>query len=241
MSDSTSNLNTQKEHILTLLKEKSAMKQDVFRNTIHTFGMVKECIKELATELHTEIQKCDNRVIVLGEEVNDYAAQLRIAGDLLEFFMHTNVFEFEKNHAMFRTGYVKQNPFNSYCGIINVYNFLSDSFKYNRLNDLGYLICRIFVNREMKFFIEAKGPVGIKYSSFSNEPITKDQIKEIINELIIYVIGFDLFTPPAEQVKEVSVNEIQEKISSINLRTGKRLGYGYGASPTAEDDTNLYI
>jgi hypothetical protein len=55
-------------------------------------------------------------------------------------------------------------------------------------------------------------------------------LHEIINDLIIYAITFDLFTPPIEQVKEVSVNEIQEKVSSINLRTGKRLGYGTSAS-----------
>ena len=153
--------------------------------------------------------------------------------------MHTNVFEFEKSHAMFRTGYVKQNEYNSYCGIINVYNFLADSFKFNRLNDLGYIVCRIFVNREMKFFIEAKGPIGVKYSSFSTEPLNKEQLHEIINDLIIYAITFDLFTPPIEQVKEVSVFEIQEKVSSINLRTGKRLGYG--ASASYDEDNNMYI
>ncbi len=55
--------------------------------------------------------------------------------------------------------------------------------------------------------------------------------------LIISAITFDLFTPPIEQIREVSVNEIQEKVSSINLRTGKRLGYG----SSSDEDTNLYI
>ena len=89
----------------------------------------------------------------------------------------------------------------------------------------------------MRFFIEAKGPMGIRYSSFSNEPLTKEQLHEIINELIISAITFDLFTPPIEQIREVSVNEIQEKVSSINLRTGKRLGYG----SSSDEDNNLYI
>jgi hypothetical protein len=153
---------------------------------------------------------------------------------MLEFFMHTNVFQFEKSHMMFKTGYVKQNEYNSYCGIINVYNFLADSFKYNRSEDLGYLVCRIFINREMRFFIEAKGTMGAKYASFSDAAITKNQLLEIINELIIYVISFDLFTPPIEAVKQVSVAEIQEKVSSINLRIGKRLGYG-SSSGTDEE------
>jgi hypothetical protein len=232
---------TQKNIIIKLLKEKSVMKQDVFRNTISLFSMVKESTVEVANKLKTEIQNVDKRLIVDTSETNDYEVQLRVAGDMLEFFMHTNVFGFEKSHAMFRTGYVKQNEYNSYCGIINVYNFLTDSFKYNRLNDLGYLVCRIFVNREMRFFIEAKGPIGIKYSSFSNEPVTKEQIIEIINDLIIHAISFDLYTPPIENVKEVTVNEIQEKVSSINLRTGKRLGYGYTAKSGIDEDNNMYI
>lgn len=236
MSDT---LNTQKEHILKLLKEKSVMKQDVFRNTIASFELLKKCVDEIAKELNAETQAIDKRIVVSTLETTSYSTQLKVAGDMLEFFMHTNVFEFEKTHAMFRTGYVKQNEYNSYCGIINVYNFLADSFKFNRLNDLGYLVCRIFINREMKFFIEAKGAIGVKYSSFSSEPLNKEQLHEIINDLIIYAITFDLFTPPIEQVREVSVNEIQEKVSSINLRTGKRLGYGTSAS--YDEDNNMYI
>ena len=236
MSDT---INNQKEHILKLLKEKSVMKQDVFRNTSAAFDLVKVCVDEIARDLNKETQAIDKRIVVSALETNNYATQLKVAGDMLEFFMHTNVFEFEKSHAMFRTGYVKQNEYNSYCGIINVYNFLADSFKFNRLNDLGYLVCRIFINREMKFFIEAKGPIGVKYSSFSTEPLNKEQLHEIINDLIIYAITFDLFTPPIEQVREVSVNEIQEKVSSINLRTGKRLGYGTSAA--YDEDNNMYI
>ena len=234
MSDTLKN---QKEQILKLLCEKSVMKQDVFRNTIAAFDLVKKSVQEIAAELNVETQAIDKRIVVSTLESTAYSTQLKVAGDMLEFFMHTNVFEFEKSHALYKTGYVKQNEYNSYCGIINVYNFLADSFKFNRLNDLGYLVCRIFVNREMRFFIEAKGPMGIRYSSFSNEPLNKEQLHEIINELIITAVTFDLFTPPIEQIREVSVNEIQEKVSSINLRTGKRLGYG----TSSEDDTNMYI
>jgi hypothetical protein len=161
MSDSS--LETQKQHILQLLKEKSVMKQDVFRNTIVAFDMLKECVAEIAENLQHEIRLQDNRVVVTNLEQTTYSTQLKVAGDMLEFFMHTNVFEFEKSHAMFKTGYVKQNENNSYCGIINVYNFLADSFKFYRLNDLGYLVCRIFINREMRFFVEAKGTMGVKY------------------------------------------------------------------------------
>jgi hypothetical protein len=224
----------QREQILTLLREKSAMKQDVFRNTMKTFEMMAEVCREVITDLRSELDNIDKRITVNFTEINQYANQLKVAGDMLEFYMHTNVFEFDRSHPMYKTSYIKKNEYNSYCGIINIYNFLADSFQYNRLNDLGYLVARIFVNREMKFFIEAKGPIGIKYNSFSVEPLTKEQLKEIINDFIIFVISFDLFTPPFDTVREVTVNEMQEKTSSINLRTGKRLGYGAGSNLNEE-------
>ena len=228
------NLNVQKEKILALLKEKSVMKQDVFKNTIASFELLRKAINETASNLKEETEAIDKRIGIHVTETNNYVTQLKVASDMLEFFMHTNVFQFEKSHMMFKTGYIKQNEVNSYCGIINVYNFLADSFKYNRSEDLGYLVCRIFINREMRFFIEAKGMMGNKYSSFSDSPISKDIFLEIINDLIIYVISFDLFTPPIETVRQVSVGEIQEKVSSINLRIGKRLGYG-SSSGTDEE------
>lgn len=218
----------QRQQIITLLKEKSVMKQDVFKNTITVFGMLREVCKEVCSDLKTEMEKVDKRVTLNFSEINQNATQFKIAGDMLEFYMHTNVFEFEKSHPMFKTGYVKLNEFNSYCGIINIYNFLADSFQFNRLNDLGYLVARIFVNREMKFFIEAKGSLGLQHNTFSSEAVSKKELKEVINDLILFIISFDLYTPPFDAVREVSVNEIQEKTSSINLRTGKRLGYGAG-------------
>lgn len=224
------NLDNQRQQIITLLKEKSVMKQDVFRNTIQTFNMLREVCKEVSNDLKSELDKVDKRVTLSFFDINQHAMQLKIAGDMLEFYMHTNVFEFEKSHPMFKTGYIKQNNFNSYCGIINIYNFLADSFQFNRLNDLGYLVARIFVNREMKFFIEAKGTLGLKHHSFSTEPVSKEVLKEAIHDIIAYVISFDLYTPPFDAVREVSVNEMQEKTSSVNLRTGKRLGYGAGES-----------
>ncbi len=233
-------LNNQKEKIIILLKDKAVMKQEVYRNTTEAFEMLKTGVNDISLALLKETEEIDKRISIAISETKKYSIQLKVASDVLEFFMHTNVFEFDRSHPMFKTGYIKHNENNSYCGIINVYNFLADSFRYDRTNDLGYLICRIFVNRERHFFIEAKGPVGAKYSGFSSEPLTMEQLKEIINELIIYAITFDLFTPPFDHVREVSVGEMQEKTNSMNLRTGKRLGYGTHTS-NYEDDTNLYI
>lgn len=216
---------TQKDQIIQLLKEKSVMKQDVFKNTKLAFETLKLVVNEICEELKHEAKAIDSRIAVECISVGDYQLELKVAGDMLVFYMHTNVFEFDKSHPMFKTGYIKENHYNSYSGIIYVYNFLADSFKYNRLNDLGYLISRIFINRESRFFVESKPSLGYKYQNFSNAPIDKETLKEIINELIIYCVSFDLFTPPAQAVNEISLHEIQERVQSDRLKTGKRLGF----------------
>jgi hypothetical protein len=215
----------QNEIILKLLAEKSVMKQDVYSNTITVFNLFKDILKERAENLSDEILKVDKRVNIFFKDISLQSMQLKIAGDILDFQMHSNVFEFDRTHPMFKTGYVKKNELNSYCGIISVYNFLADSYKYNRLNDLGYLIARIFINREKMFFVETKTQIGYKYHTFSSASINKEQMMDIVNELIIYSITFDLFTPPYDSVRQVTVYEMQEKSSSAALRTGKRLGY----------------
>ncbi len=231
----------QKETILKLLSIKSVMKQDVFSNTIAVFNDFKEILKQKADQLSTEISDIDKRVTINYKDVTPQSAQLKVAGDVLDFYMHTNVFEFERSHPMFKSGYIKNNNLNSYCGIINVYNFLADSFKYNRLNDMGELIARIFINREKRFFIETKTQLGYKYANYSTQEITKEQMIDIVNELIIYSVTFDLFTPPFDAIKQVSVMEIQEKSNSNALRTGKRLGYSgsAGTNNSFEDEINL--
>jgi hypothetical protein len=216
---------SQRDDIIKLLKEKSVMKQDVYRNTLATFELFKRIAQEIGSDLKKEAQAIDPRISVEYVQNSDYEIKLKVASDVLVFYMHTNVFEFDKTHPMHKTGYIKENENNSYCGIIYIYNFLADSFKYNRVNDLGYLIARVFVNRESRFFVESRPAMGYKYQNFSKEPITEEVVRDIINELVIYSISFDLYTPPNDAVKEISVYEIQERIQSDKFKTGKRLGF----------------
>jgi len=239
MNENTDIIQQQRQKILSLLKEKSVLKQDVFSNTINVFNNFKDQSKNIANDLKNQVGSIDKRVNIQYLEVNQFAYQLKIAGDVLEFFMHTNVFELEKSSPLYKSPYIKQNPLNAYCGIIYVYNFMADSFKFNRLNDIGILIARIFINKENHFFVETKLPFATKYSNFSLEPLNITTIKEIINELIIFAIQFDLTTPPFDSVKEITINEINERTSWITLRTGKRLGFV--SDSNNDDDFNFQL
>lgn len=69
--------------------------------------------------------------------------------------MHTNVFCFPPEHAVGKSSYVLETPTRGYCGMIQAYNFLSDSLKYQRLSDIGYLLARLFINAEGNFLSTA--------------------------------------------------------------------------------------
>ena len=220
---------TSNELIQQLLKEKSSLKQDVFHKTIAAFNDLKKVVKEIADELRPIAQGIDKRLLVEFKDKSEFEIELRVAGDVLIFHMHTNVFEFDTSHQMWKTSYVKDKPTNSFCGMINVYNFLADSFKYNRTNDLGYLVARIFLNSEGHYFVEGKRQLGFLYSDFANAILNKEEFKKIVESSLVYCLDFDLFTPPFEEMKVVSVAQTLEESSMMQLKTGKRLGFRFQA------------
>lgn len=218
-----------KDLIVKTLKEKSVVKQDVFHQTINVFKGFKEVLKEVSDELSKKVTDIDKRLVIEYTDKSEFEVELRVAGDVLLFYMHTNVFDFDKSHPIWKTSYVKNKDYNSLCGMIYVYNFLSDSFKYNRVRDVGYLIARIFVNRELHYFVEGKRQLGFLYNDIQNSVLDKKAIKSVVESAILYCLNFDLFVPQFDEVKEVSVQEIQEATNSMQLKTAKRLGFKFMA------------
>ncbi|MBL7889067.1 MAG: hypothetical protein JNL24_05915 [Bacteroidia bacterium] len=220
---------TPRELILKTLKEKSSLKQDVYYNTLEAFNTLKSIARNLSADLQKEAKAIDKRLVIEFKDKGEFEFELRVAGDLLIFVMHTNVFEFDKNHSIWKNSYVKQDGTRSYCGLINIYNFLNDSFKYNRVNDLGYVIGRIFINKENHFFAEGKRQMAFLYNDIVNSVIDQEKIKSILESAILYCLDFDLFTPPFDSIKEISVLDMQTASESMQIKTGKRLGFRFQA------------
>ncbi len=220
---------TSRELILKTLVEKSSMKQDVYANTLKAFGVLKSVAKSLAFELSKEIAQKDKRVVIEFKEKGEFEFELRVAGDLLIFAMHTNIFEFDKNHQVWKSSYIKDDHYRTFCGMINIYNFLNDSFKYSRINDLGYVIGRIFVNKEDHYFLEGKKQLGFMYNDFVHAVVDENAIKAVLESTILYCLNFDLYTPPFDSVKEISVMDMQSVSESMQIKTGKRLGFRFQA------------
>ncbi len=219
---------TAKDLILKTLQDKSNIKQQVYKNISETFKVLKDVLQELVKEYNKSL-KIDKRVILEYKDRGAFEAEIKVAGDLLIFNMHSNIFEFDSGHGIWKTSYVQNNVMSTYSGIINIYNFLSDSFKYNRLDDIGYLIARIFINKDNHYFVEGKRQLGFLYNNFEDSIIDKDAIKNIVESAILYSLDFDLFVPPYDNVKIVSVAQMKEKINKSKIQTGKRLGFRFYA------------
>ena len=209
---------------------KTNLKQEVYRNTVAMFAVLKEVLRELADEYREQLKdKVDESVLPFFQEKGPFEAEFKLGGDVLIFSMHSNVFVFNREHPIWKLEYIKTNAMNSYCGVFSIYNFLADSFKYNRYQDLGYLIARIFVNRENHFFVEGKRQSNEVVKDFGIDELTKEYLKDIIETAVQYAIDFDLLVPPYDQVKIVTVEQMQVEINHSRIQTGKRLGFKFNS------------
>lgn len=217
-----------RETLYRLVREKAVLKQDVYHNTLHVFSELKSVLSETVQDISKNYGKSDERVDFHYRDRGDFQAEIKIAGDVLVFYMHTNVFQLDGSNAIWKSGYVKDNPENAFVGIINVYNFLADSFKYQRTSDVGYLIARIFVNKENHYFVQGKRQLGFLYNDFINSQLDKETMRNVVESAILYTLDFDLLAPPYENLQQVTVDEIQSVTTSTNLATGKRMGFKFG-------------
>jgi len=224
-----SELEDKKLNIVGTLQEKSLLKQKVYDNTLEWFGVIKDILRTLSKEVNISLGNSDPRIKMEYTDRSSFDAQLKVAGDILLFSMHSNIFKFDREHPAWKTQYIQKNKFNAYSGVINIYNFLFDSFKYSRYDDLGYLIARIFINHENQYLVEGKRQMGMLFSNYGNEAISRPALQMIISTAIQYSLEFDLLVPPYDTVKIATVGQAESKIQHSRVITGKRLGFQFNS------------
>jgi len=226
------------DDLFDIVLKKAILKQDVYAKTLDGFKLFREALFDISNEFKSKLPQGENRISFEFRDKGIFEAEMKFAGDILIFMMHTNIFEFSRNHEIMRDPYIKEDINRSYCGVLNIYNFLADSFKYNRENDIGYLIGRIFINIDNHYYIEGKKELGLIYNNIATNVLTPEVVRGIVEKAILYTSNFDLLTPPYDEVKEVTVYDMQSNIDNMRLKTGKRLGFKFQADMEAEN-TNI--
>ena len=218
-----------KESLKNLVFDKNDLKGQVYYATKDAFELFRKTTHELIDLLKEQAQKENRNVLIGFTDRGDFEFEARFASDVLVFVMHTNVFEFSRDHQVMKSPYIREDTTRSYCGVIRIYNFLADSFLYQRDQDLGYMIGRVFVNRENHYFIEGKRELGMLYNNFNTSMISNESVQSIVESAIEYTTNFDLLTPPYDEVKMVSVGEMRNNLDKKSMATGKRLGFRFQA------------
>lgn len=215
------------EKILKLLEEKILLKKDVFDKANSAFVELKKIVSQLVMDLNAKGSGNPKYPLADYKETNENEFLISLADETLVFVLHSNIFTFDQTHEIWKNSYVEKDHSRSYCGKIFIYNFLSDSFHYNRTNDIGYLIARIFINKDSHFFVEGKKQLGYLYNDFSTMVLNKENIEKILEAAILFSLDFDPFTPPFDAQIEISVKEVMEASVQARIATGKRLGFEF--------------
>lgn len=213
--------------ILRLLEKKSSTKQKVYRKSGEVFSDLKGQLKIISSGLEESIEKIDSNVKVVFKDKSVFEAQIIFSGDVLHFNHHSNVFTFDKGHPLWKSNYIRQDKKRAYFGMINIYNFLADSFKYNRANDVGVLLGRIFVNCEGHFFVEGRRQLGFLYRDVTKDVLDKEKLRNIIETSMIYALNFDLTVPEFKDSMLVSVKQLETLNNEQQIRTSKSLGFRF--------------
>ncbi len=216
-------LHPNSKRIVNLLEEKSALKQDVYEDSHNAFNQLRELVKAEVDLLKQCVE--DKRIRLSIVEKSQSEFQVFIGSDVLVYQVHSNVFRLEDGHPLWESTYLQEDNSRGFFGIIHVYNFLAESFLQNRYNDPGYLIGRIFVNKDCHFFVEGRGQLGFLFKDLAQGEWRDTSIRHIIQVSFAYALEFDLFVPPYEMVQELNVGQMQSIGSSSQAATGKRLGF----------------
>jgi len=104
---------TPKELIINTLSEKANTKQIVYDNSLEAFNNIKECLQEITKKINSQLKDKDKRILLEYRDRGMFEAEIKIAGDLIIFNMHSNIFEFDRSHGIWKTSYIRKNKFSA--------------------------------------------------------------------------------------------------------------------------------
>jgi hypothetical protein len=215
------------ENLKQLLAVRSVINKDVVDKTMEAFTEIKRQLALFEKKIRSEIQDLDSRIKIIYTDRGIYESELKVADDTLIFIMHTNSFTFEESHPIYKTSYISLNQTNAVCGMISIYNFMTDSFTFDRRNDTGQLIARIFVNREGHFFVEGMRQIGILFNDFNRMVINPENIEQIIESCVTFSLDIEVKVPPFDSMKQISVLDAIAVNLQSAINAGSRLGFKY--------------
>lgn len=205
-----------------LLESKSTAKQTAYKHICRAFSILEEDSKRVVDELKRRAQPSDKDVTVDFNIINVQEFNVKLAGDMLIFVLGTNIVTLEESHPVMKEEYIRDNEVNRYFGQIMVYNFMAESLRYNRTNDPGYLLARMMINHENRYFIEGERELE-SYNRISEGPITDGVLEKVVKIVLKMAIENDLVAPSFTEVKAITLN--QKRDHNLELGGAQKIGF----------------
>jgi hypothetical protein len=213
-----------------LLESKSTAKQTAYKHICKAFSILCDESKAVVEELKKRVKSTDKDVTVEFTSINSFEFDVKLAGDMLMFVMGTNIVTLEESHPIMQDPYTGENEVNRYFGQIMVYNFMVESLKYNRSHDPGYLLARLMVNHENRFFIEGDKELE-PFNKISENPLLEVDLQKMVKIVLKMAIENDLVAPPFTEVKSITLNQKRDHIMELG---GQKIGFRMSYDPRTE-------
>jgi hypothetical protein len=204
------------------MTQKASMKQSLYIQTLGYFNRMQEITRKLSSQL-TESFKSSNPPIPVKFEVEgELEFRLRFSGDLLVFQMHSNIMALPEDHPVMRHPHLIEFPENAYFGQILIYNFMADSFRYLRMQDMGHLVARIWIHKDALYWVEGVRPLNFLQPGLSETPLNDESLEQIVLQCVYVSSQTDFMASPFYLIQQLTV---EEKISRNENRAGDKLGF----------------
>ncbi|WP_194972795.1 hypothetical protein [Aquiflexum lacus] len=213
-------------NILSKLQTTSKLKYNLFESTEALFIELENICRELSKEIIEE-NKEEKPIPIKIEKINDYEFIFRIGADVLIFILQSNIVRLPDDTYLSKSKYLKEDVSLRYFGQILIYNFLSDTLTFGRLDDPGYLIGRILLNRENKFFLEGDRKIVFNFPELKENPVSKEKMRDLVEQLIVSALENDLLAPAFHDIMLISYHQKLEHTSSMG--NPQKIGFDFFA------------
>ena len=200
----------------TTEKEVMANTNDAFNILLKTANKIKN---EFASYPH------DDKLSFQVNQNSPYVFEVSFGSDMLAFITHTEVYTLPKEHELSRMKYISQDKSKANCGVIDIFNFLTSSFKYHRMDDTGALIGRILVNKEKHFNVTGQKELAAIVNKFDKDVFDETFAEEIINAAIKVALHLDIYIPTTTELNNVTLETFLSFRDKMQLRSGKKIGF----------------
>lgn len=213
-------------NILTKLQTTSKLKYNLFEMTERLFLDLENICAQLAKEINEKSEE-RNQILVKVEKNNAFEFIFRIGGDSLIFILQSNIVRLPDENYLCKSKYLKEDLSLRYFGQILIYNFLSDTIDFGRLDDPGYLIGRILLNRENKFCLEGDRKIVFNFPELKENHVNPEKMRDFVEQLVVSALDNDLLAPAFNDIMTITYQQKIEHISGLG--NPQKIGFNFFA------------